>query len=356
MKLYLHVGTEKTGSSFLQTYLARNRDLLKKHGICYSNAGVQEANMQRGIITPGNASDLEKHITNEDWNKVTKWMGQKKKEAKHQNCTTLLLSNEILMTRFSKPGILSKYIEVLESLDIHCNSIMLMIREPVGQALSLYKHRSKEGVLHPIGDWLNQKFILTDAIMNFYKQLETTELSLYQYPYKKDSQYLVEVCINQWLNLDEEIKVEHTSVNPSLTLSELVLLCDIFKQDQILAKRYYDFMIKIDAKQKSDDNFYKAYIKNHINNFMVKYNKLWEDVNKRMSVETETWKYTSVETTEDHKISSFSDQQMQQIANFIVYAKSFKYYRYKIIKKIRNAIVKITPKSLIEFRKKVLYS
>ena len=38
MELYLHIGTEKTGTTTIQSFLAANRDLLKRNRILYPRA------------------------------------------------------------------------------------------------------------------------------------------------------------------------------------------------------------------------------------------------------------------------------------------------------------------------------
>ena len=58
MKLYLHIGTEKTASSFVQTTFARNRDWLSSLGVFYPKGGKRENDMMAGLISPGNAKDL----------------------------------------------------------------------------------------------------------------------------------------------------------------------------------------------------------------------------------------------------------------------------------------------------------
>ncbi len=354
MKLFLHIGTEKTGSSFLQTYLARHRKILEKHKICFPHAGVQEANMQKGIITPGNATDLEKNIKIEQWDKVRSWLQQKIEEAKTKHCDTILLSNEILILRFAEKGKLRRFLDILNALDISLNAILLMIREPVGQAMSLYKHRIKNGKFVPIEKWLKTNYFIAGALPDFYKAMSQTNIELCQYEYKKDSVYLIDVCINQWLGLNEMINMKSQNVNPSLTLSELVLLSEISKIDKILAKKFYNFMLGVDSKHKSDDKFYKSYVNAHINNYVANYNDVWELVNSKMSNIKTTYHYTLCSIPSNNKITSFSAIQIETIAGFINYSKSLSYKKHKAIKQINRQVRSITPKFLKKILKRML--
>jgi len=353
MKLFLHIGTEKTGSSFLQSYLAKNRSLLLKHGIYFPKAGFNEANMLKGMISPGNADELDKCLAKKDWEQVKLWLASKYEEAKQNNCNAVLLSNEILVLRFAEKNTLNELMCIAKSLHFEVQNPLLIIREPVSQAMSLYKHRSKIGSMLPVEEWLNEKYILAECLVHFYENLKQSKVDLSQYPYQKDSAYLLEVCINKWLQLNEKIEVEHSPVNPSLTLSELKILCELHPQNPYLAKKFYDFMIKLDTSQKSDDLLYKAFVKNHINNYMLNYNALWKTVHEHMSCETNAYHYTLIPINELNETASFSKEQIHAMGAFMNYGATSAFSKFQATKKIQRAIVKMTPKYLNDLRKKI---
>jgi len=353
MKLYLHIGTEKTGSSFLQSYLAKNRSLLLKHGIHFPKAGFNEANMLKGKISPGNADELDKFLAQQDWEQVKTFLSSKLEEAKDKNCKAILLSNEILVLRFAEKDVLNQFTEIATSLHFEVQELLLMVREPISQALSLYKHRSKIGIMLPVNQWLNENYILADSLLDFYKRLLHSEVGVLQYPYQKNSAYLVEVCINKWLKLNEKIEIEHTTVNPSLTLSELRVLCELHPKNPYLAKKYYDFMIQLNTNLKSDDQLYKTFVKDQMNNYMVNYNSLWETVHQHMSCESNLYHYQPVKVNQLQETASFSVQQIEMMSSFIMYTNSWSYYKFQITKKVQKAIVKIIPKFLNDFRKRI---
>jgi hypothetical protein len=350
MKLYLHIGSEKTGSSFLQSYLTKNRLMLKSHSLYFSDAGNHEADMLSGTISPGNASELNALLIQKSWLEVEHWMKNKYKAAKTNGCTKLLLSNEILIKTFSETDVLARFIEITKEQGFALQDLFLVIREPVDQALSLYKHRSKRGEMLPIADFLKHKYILADCLQNFYQNIKILKIGLKQYPYQKNSGYLVDVCINKWLNLSENVEIEHTSVNPSLTLSELKLLSEIKKQDAFLVKPFYDYMIAIAINQKSEDIYLKNYYKYVITNYLIKYDKLWQRCNSYMT-EGQIVKPEITDKIQNQEFVgySFSETQVSEISRYLNLNNNKSFRKEKLI----SSLKKFLPKSIIKLLIKI---
>ena len=350
MKLYLHIGTEKTGSSFIQSYLANNRRMLSQHGIYFPKAGMREADMQSGRISPGNASELNTLLVHKSWTKVEQWLKDKYKAVKANECNKLLLSNEVLIKTFSETNVLEKFIKISKSVDFDLQDLLLIIREPIAQALSLYKHRSKNGDMLPIIEWLESKYSLADCLKNFYRHIKDLNVGLKQYPYKTDSQYLVEVCVKKWLGLNENIKIEHTSVNPSLTLSELKLMSEIKKQDAFLAKTFYNSMIAIPSEQKSDDIYAKTFYKTAISDHLYKQKEVWGVCNSNMTEGRIALPEPKVhENIEKQKVIefSFSEIQLMNITQLISLNRTSNYKNQKLINSLKSIVISILPKSTI---------
>jgi hypothetical protein len=352
MKLYLHIGTEKTGSSFLQSYLAKNRPMLQSHGIYFPNAGKREADMQSGRISPGNASELNTLLSQKSWPKVEQWMKENYKATEASRCNKLLLSNEILVKTLSEPDVMKRFIQISNSAGLDLQDLLLIIREPVGQALSLYKHRSKNGEMQPIVEWLEEKYSLADCLQGFYQIILDFNIGIAQYPYKMDSQYLVEVCINKWLGLNENILIEHTSVNPSLTLSELKLMSEIKNRDSFLAAKFYEEMLRIDLVQKSPEKNLKKYFSDQINNYMCKHNRVWEIVYKNMCIESTFKPYSILNVEASDNVQSFSTEQLQTFALLMNYSSSFDYLKLKMTCNLKLKMIQIMPTFFIKLIKK----
>jgi hypothetical protein len=352
MKIYLHIGTEKTGSSFLQSYLAKNRPMLIKHGVYFPEAGNREADMQSGRISPGNASELNTFLSQKSWAKVEQWMKDKHKAAKANDCNKLLLTNEILIKTFSEPKALARFSEIAKEQGFELQDLLLIIREPVGQALSLYKHRSKNGDMQPITEWLEEKYSLADCLQGFYLVTSDFNIGIAQYPYKMDSQYLVEVCINKWLGLKENIVIEHTTVNPSLTLSELKLMSEIKKQDIFLAAKFYEEMLRLEVIQKSPEKNLKKYFSDQINNFMCQHNQIWQRVYNNMSTNSTFKPYSILNVKANDNVSSFSTEQLKTFALLMDYSNSFGYLKLKTISNFKLRIIQIIPSFVMKLMRK----
>ena len=68
MQLFLHVGTEKTGSSFLQTLSALGRNDLREKGIWFPlGTAYDEGCMKTGRISAGNGRPLAQKVDQGQW-------------------------------------------------------------------------------------------------------------------------------------------------------------------------------------------------------------------------------------------------------------------------------------------------
>ena len=350
MRLFIHIGTEKTGSSFLQYSLAKNRSHLVESGIYYPNAGHRETDMLAGRISPGNAGELSDLLSQESWEEVSYWMKSKYNQATANKCNQLLLSNETLINIFSKKGVLLNFLSITDSLGFKCQDMLMIVREPVSQALSLYKHRSKSGNTLPLVDWLQKNYNLIKELGYFYDNIEQSNIGLSQHPYQKDSEYLVNTCLNVWLNLNIKINIEDQSVNPSLTLSELNLLRSIKKKDSYLANIFFCKMSNISILEKSNDVGMNIHAANQVSNFMSNYNYLWKRVHEKMSYESVLWEYTHKKYSDIYRDASFSQEQINAFSELMIYASSFSYLKKKVTYAIKKKVLFITPLYLVDMK------
>ncbi|MDZ7755183.1 hypothetical protein [Rhodohalobacter sp.] len=67
MKIYLHIGTEKTGSSHLQSIAGINRERLTNEGIWFPKAEKLEQQLLKGEISAGNAQDITDALNADDF-------------------------------------------------------------------------------------------------------------------------------------------------------------------------------------------------------------------------------------------------------------------------------------------------
>ena len=153
MNLYIHVGIHKTGSSYLQTLFARNRDLLAEHSIYYSKS-ERDKEMLKGRISPGNALKLNKLLRDSKYEEVKKYLQRLVLQAEKINCKSVLLSNEGLFHIFAKEGTVLNFIEIYKTSRFKNIHGLVYFRDPLDHILSLYKNRAKSGKHLDFKIWL----------------------------------------------------------------------------------------------------------------------------------------------------------------------------------------------------------
>ena len=105
VKLYLHCGYHKTGSSFLQTLFAQNRDYLLENNICFPFS-KDDKNMLKGEISPGNGIELVKAIREKNNALIIDLLEKWVKITLSNNCDSLLISSEGLFHVLAESGYL----------------------------------------------------------------------------------------------------------------------------------------------------------------------------------------------------------------------------------------------------------
>jgi len=346
MKLYLHIGIEKTGSSFIQSSFAKNREYLKCNEIWFPRGGNRENDMLEGRVSPGNARDLHNALKSEDYKQVENLLQTFKSETLNRNCNALLLSNELLLEVLSKKSVWQEFLKILNALEIKLESVLLILRDPVNQALSLYKHRAKNGNIAALPEWLEQSYKYHESLNNFKEILSEYSNVFLIRGYHRNGIKLLQIFYADWLKIQVPKEEYSHIVNPSLNLSELRLLAEIAKNDKQIADSFYNYMIKVSSKDKSDDTYIMKWAYNQIEISLSKYNKTWETYNSYLP-ESEKLKLCSDqnETYEFEETYSFNKNQLNNLANYItsqISLKSILNYRYQKLKLKLIEIIKKT--------------
>lgn len=156
-KLKLHIGLEKTGTTYIQGMLARNYELLKLHGILYPKAG-REGNHHYWI-----AKALGFKIENEylDKKKVELEFRALQAELKNTACETILLSSEHFDFQPTDANC-KRITHVFSDYEIE---IILSLRNQIEYAQSLYSEYLKWGGIQTF-----LEFLETPDKFNFYKK------------------------------------------------------------------------------------------------------------------------------------------------------------------------------------------
>lgn len=360
IKLYIHIGTEKTGSSYIQSLFYNNRDLLSKNDFYFPASGVQAYQMKHGTISPGNASLLNTYLAEKSWLKAEKWLKKLKISSTKKGLQNVILTNEILIKTLSDDLVFKKFIEVVQNSGFQLEKMLLIIRNPTSQAMSLYKHRSKNGKMQPLSTWLNEQYTLPNDLNGFYTNADRYKISFLQYPYKKDSSYLADICLDKWLKIDNiSIKdLTNKTVNASLTLSELKLLSELNTKNVFLASQFYEKMLAITYAEKSDDSHLKQNYINQIDNYLYKkYADIWCACNTKMEFGSIELPKKSSITNLEKEVISFSNTQMEQIANFLISSRGLRFKilktKYQIKKNLKKSLPNVLTSAIVLLKYKL---
>lgn len=220
---YLHIGAGKTGTSAIQSGLARNRAVLKRNGVFYPHAyGEQHARL--GKISSGNAAILGKYVKaggpegGEVYRESAfRWLGNVTSASSENH---LLLSSELLQTA-SKESF-GELKAALESAGYECKAIYF-VRHLAGFYLSVYNQAIKsKGETRTFNEYLQSLptsyFRDTlDCISDVFGK-ENIICALYD-NYKTD---LLQF-FSQLLGISDEL-IKPGQVNPSLGFESLQFL------------------------------------------------------------------------------------------------------------------------------------
>lgn len=282
MKLFLHIGVEKTGSSFIQHIFAQNRKQLLGRGIMFPRGGKRERDMLTGNISPGNARDLTRVLLKDDWTAVRAFISSCARMATTQ-VNSILLSNENLVEPLSRPVVLDQFLAVCKEAGFDQVSMMLVLRDPVDHALSLYKHRAKDGRVADFEEWLLTDYHLPEYLKELLPSLRTKELNVVVRKYTANSRTLTEMFFNDWLGIEFPERWADVTVNPSLTLSELEILRIVQAKVPRLTNDLYKVLLTIPKAEKSKDTLVQAFIESAANRHLAKCESTWHLCNQLLA-------------------------------------------------------------------------
>jgi hypothetical protein len=154
-KAYLHIGVEKTGTTTIQSFMAKNRDVLRLDGFLYPLAPGQENHVGLTLLTADNLTHMSGLLplvglaADADVSEYAKKMLLAfEDEARQSACHTLVLSNEHLSSRLraGKP-IIALRDTLLRIADVV--EVIVYLRRQDEVVLSEYSTRVKAGFTDP---------------------------------------------------------------------------------------------------------------------------------------------------------------------------------------------------------------
>ena len=344
MKLFLHIGTEKTGSSYLQSLLAINRAQLESASIYFPKAGKREKDMRSGKISPGNGQDLYEGLSAQKYDVVKKILLEHFLTADKKDLEKVLISNELLVKTFAEEEVLTSFVHTARAIGYNKIKLLLIIRDPVDQALSLYKHRAKSGNVAPISEWIKNDYAYGNVLGSFFNIINKINTIDTEYrKYSSGSGSLESILFKDWLEIETPVKVLDKKVNPSLTLSELLMLRNLNLYNPDLVPLLYDKLLKIPKSLKAGESGLEGYYRSIISENLENYHEVWEECNKRLADGEYIEIPDSIEENAGSDINekyvmTFSNDQIAAINSFIMDCLSFK-INLKLIKiKVRKRL------------------
>ena len=229
MRLHIHFGIYKAGSSYIQYICANQRDYLNANSI-YFPRSTEDKKMKNGLISKGNADGLESGMKSEDESKITMILKQWYEEAEKMNCKAVLISAEALVHQLAIQNRLNKIIVSAESIGFTEIKAMGFFRDLADHALSTYKHRAKSGRIPDYKHWVSQVYETPKLFENLSQVIasdHSIEWTLRKF--QKDSDFLKAAFFKDWLRIEVPNFQTRPNVNESVTLSEIKVMNHLCK-------------------------------------------------------------------------------------------------------------------------------
>ncbi|QNG27752.1 hypothetical protein [Synechococcus sp. HK01-R] len=234
MRLKLHVGHGKTGSSYLQSWLAVNGERLKvDHDVLYpqqcpltnwldQRAGLGQFSMGNGYVLDSVlAEDCGPRRCRRWWRRLLRQSG-----ASAGDLHAVLFSCEPWARRL--PDRFPKLNQLLSVLDLDGADLWLLVRDPLDHAISVYGQMVKRhGFQGDLEDWLSV-YDFPQVLLRFLERRaeQGDRITLQVDHYGRQRANLVS-CLLGWLGLPLDAgwsRPVQSSVNRSLTRQELALI------------------------------------------------------------------------------------------------------------------------------------
>ena len=215
--------------------------------------------MRHGRISGGNALILARDVAAERWNNVTRCLEGAAEKALAERCDRVLLSSEWFLGGLAHGNRLERLRELLGSLGDHALELLLILRDPVEQLISHYRHRAKSGEVRDLKTWAERDYLLPNRLSALRRQLDATGTAITVRGYAKAPGSLERAFFSDWLEVPIPADGRNLLVNPSLSLSELVLIRQLRAARPSLVPFLYERLLAVDPAEKSESQAMKDY-------------------------------------------------------------------------------------------------
>jgi hypothetical protein len=262
MNLHVHLGTEKTGSSFVQTVSSRGREKLASDGFFFPE-GFQrhEKRMFAGLVSAGNGYPIAKELTEGSSGQLEPLLKTAHALATRNSCNEVVLSSELFLAPLSARETLQKLREIAARVGYTNLRLLLVLRDPVSQFLSLYKHRARHGHAGSIAAWAEAGYDLPQKLAGLRHGIYDLGIDLTVRKYDRGEGILEKVFFTDWLGVTPPKVSVPASVNPSLALSELALLRLLADRRPDLVVPLYEHLLRLDLSAKLQGEALEAHAK-----------------------------------------------------------------------------------------------
>ena len=262
MKLYLHFGIYKAGSSYLQYICANQREYLKEKHICFPES-KEDHKMNAGLISKGNADGLETAMKSENENKITEILEQWHTKAEKTNSKAVLISAEALVHQLAIEKRLHQFISCTQTVGFSEIKAMGFFRDLADHALSTYKHRAKTGRIPDYKHWVSQVYETPKLLENLSQVIASyTKIDWTLRKFQKDSDFLKQAFFKDWLGIDVPDFQTRPNVNESVTLSEVKLMNHYCKIYPGVIDFFVEDLKALSSELKAKDKVLQDYILN----------------------------------------------------------------------------------------------
>ena len=234
MRLFLHIGHGKTGSSFLQSWLAANADLItSRTSLIYPLSAPGEAitdpRALQGRFSQGNGALLDSLLKQKDRpRRLRRWVRSlaQERSLNRSDLNGLVFSFEGWAKQFD--AMVDALIALADVWEVECVEVLLVVRDPLEHACSVYSQVVKRhGYAGSLDQWL-QAYAFPNRLLGALEAMASAgpRFRLTAIHYGRQRQYLVREC-QSWLGLDSVdtwLSPQTQRVNRSLTLDELELM------------------------------------------------------------------------------------------------------------------------------------
>lgn len=254
LRLQLHVGHGKTGSSFLQSWLAANASvLLAQHQLLYPQVcpftRARDRRAEQSQFSLGNGFVLNPVLeAGVSWRRQQRWWRRlcRQQGVQPEQLSSLMFSHEPWARQL--PSQWPQLLQLAELMEAQAVDCWLLVRDPLDHALSVYGQMVKRhGFSGSVEDWLGI-YDFPEVLMRFLDEVEASRqnVCLRVDHYGSQRQELL-ACLKQWLVLPSAgpwHAITGELVNRSLTPSELTLMRWLNARDPNLALRTGDHLIQ----------------------------------------------------------------------------------------------------------------